>query len=243
MSLVIVELRREDNDHRIVYSTVKPKRMNTITMNTNTSSDNTTDSSGSIHHSPVLIPIAFQSAVACGDSTHPDDTACGKGDTHPHGKTNPLQEWAMIEINGELLLPSPLSSNNDGTSSSSSSSIFDSRTNVELGSISFETCQSATSSSASPKQAPVVPIMIIGTHELRGSIIELPQPFLCLQKHVRGAVRNQNHPMGIIDLTENEMDDVTDRNDTKTTTTTEYFVRGIVKYKFIFNQYPKTIMR
>ena len=27
--------------------------------------------------------------------------------------------------------------------------------------------------------------MIIGTHELRGTIIELQQPFICLQKHIQ----------------------------------------------------------
>lgn len=218
-------------------------------MDTGTHSETMNDTGGSNHHPPVLIPITFQSTtpprLERADCTQLHDNEGDviyqnhddNNDQRDHNRKQQLQEWAMIEINGELLIP-PLSSassatittstpsqdDSAATFTTSSTSIFDTRNNVELGSISFET-PSKSAKTDSEKLPPVVPIMIIGTHELRGTIIELQRPFLCLHKHVIEANGNNGDSA------------------TATTSTTEYVVRGIVKYKFIFNQYPKTIMR
>jgi hypothetical protein len=222
-------------------------------MDTGAYNETMSDTGGSNHHPPVLIPITFQSTTTPppaplertdftrhhdnkGDSIHQSHND-NKNDQHHHKRKQQLQEWAMIEINGELLIPplssassatmitsTPLQDDSAATFTTSSTSIFDTRNNVELGSISFET-PSKSAKTDTEKVPPVVPIMIIGTHELRGTIIELQRPFLCLQKHVIEANGNNGDAA------------------TATTSTTEYVVRGIVKYKFIFNQYPKTIMR
>ena len=63
------------------------------------------------------------------------------------------------------------------------------------------------------------PVMIIGTHELRGKVEDLAQPFCVLQK----AYNNKN---------------ADDDDDSK-----EYRITGLVNRKIVFNRYPKTIMR
>ena len=62
------------------------------------------------------------------------------------------------------------------------------------------------------------PVMIIGTHELRGTVEDLAQPFCVLQK---GLASN------------NDTDD----------NSKEYRITGLVNRKIVFNRYPKTIMR
>lgn len=57
------------------------------------------------------------------------------------------------------------------------------------------------------------PVMIVGSHELRGSIIKLKQPFAVLRKQ-KGS----------------ESD-------------VEYEVVGMITKKVLFDQYPKSIMR
>lgn len=57
--------------------------------------------------------------------------------------------------------------------------------------------------------------MILGSHELKGSVEELKQPFCVLKKQVD----------------ESDNDKVS------------YTVAGIITRKLLFNQYPKIIMR
>jgi hypothetical protein len=64
-------------------------------------------------------------------------------------------EWGMIELNGELCLP-----DNENNSTN----------DMELGSVHF-----ANDST---------PIMILGSHELKGSVVTLKQPFAVLKKRV-----------------------------------------------------------
>mmetsp|Transcript_26354 Transcript_26354/g.38922 ORF Transcript_26354/g.38922 Transcript_26354/m.38922 type:complete len:105 (+) Transcript_26354:55-369(+) len=70
---------------------------------------------------------------------------------------------------------------------------------LELGSLSFDDDET--------------PVIIVGSHELRGSTIKLKQPFAVLRKRKRG---------------ESEV---------------EYEVVGMVTTKILFDQYPKSIMR
>lgn len=65
-------------------------------------------------------------------------------------------EWAMIEINGELLLPS------------SSASSSNSHGMLELGALDWD------------EQG--LPRMIVGSHELQGKVEKLQQPYCVLQK-------------------------------------------------------------
>ena len=212
----------------------------TITANTSAGSASSNDgdsatSNGIDSHSSVLIPISFLPRTTRTEEEEDDDD-------HPNRiPKEKLQEWAMIEINGELILPPSLSSSTSTSTTSMDSgttiSMFDTRTNVELGSISFDTSH--------PSSSVVVPIMIIGTHELRGTIIELQQPFVCLQKHTKGMPRVPNDETAVPMMESDNDNDMDDRRRNATTpiVSTEYVIRGIVKYKFIFNQYPKTIMR
>jgi hypothetical protein len=59
--------------------------------------------------------------------------------------------------------------------------------------------------------------MICGTHELKGSVEELKQPFCVLRKQETGD--GNDHPQ------------------------TSYTINGIVTRKLLFTRYPKTIMR
>ena len=56
------------------------------------------------------------------------------------------------------------------------------------------------------------PVMTIGSHELKGKIETLKQPFAVMKKR-------------------------------KLEETTEYEIVGVVTKKFLFDQYPKSIMR
>lgn len=61
--------------------------------------------------------------------------------------------------------------------------------------------------------------MVVGTHELRGTIQDLAQPFVCLQPTTVGTGGED------------------------ATSSSGYIVTGIVNRKILFNQYPKTLMR
>jgi chromosome transmission fidelity protein 8 len=99
-----------------------------------------------------------------------------------------IPEWAMLELNGELILPPNDIENR-----------VDAKDSLELGSLAF--------------QADSTPIMIVGGHELKGSIVKLQNPFAILKKRIQ--------PEGPID----------------------YEVVGVVSKKLLFDQYPKSIMR
>ena len=94
----------------------------------------------------------------------------------------------MLELNGELILPPNDIENR-----------VDAKDSLELGSLAF--------------QADSTPIMIVGGHELKGSIVKLQNPFAILKKRIQ--------PEGPID----------------------YEVVGVVSKKLLFDQYPKSIIR
>ena len=62
-----------------------------------------------------------------------------------------------------------------------------------------------------------IPVLIVGTHEIKGKVENLKNDFAILKKVCH------------------------DTNATESNI--EYEVSGIVKKKLLFNQYPKTIMR
>ena len=69
-------------------------------------------------------------------------------------------------------------------------------------------------------------MLIIGTHELRGTAEDLSQPFCVLRKKRK----RQEHP--------SEED-----NGADSPQHCHYEIAGVVRRKYVFNQYPKTIMR
>mmetsp|Transcript_6562 Transcript_6562/g.13710 ORF Transcript_6562/g.13710 Transcript_6562/m.13710 type:complete len:141 (-) Transcript_6562:136-558(-) len=108
---------------------------------------------------------------------------------------NNSPEWAMIEINGEILQPTESTTPKDKENHPQSDATKD---QVELGSLWFD--------------ANEVPHMIVGTHELKGKVETLKQPFCVLEK------------------------------ESSTLSTTSYAVQGIISRKILFSQYPKTIL-
>jgi len=100
-------------------------------------------------------------------------------------------EWAMLELNGELLPPAELGKGNDEMSLLEANQ-------VELGSLHFTVDGK--------------PVMTVGSHEMKGNVEVLKQPFAIMKKHKQ------------------------DNN-------TEYEVVGVITKKFLFDQYPKSIMR
>ena len=58
------------------------------------------------------------------------------------------------------------------------------------------------------------PMMVLGSHQLKGSVETLKQPFCLLRKQYNHAKELQS-----------------------------YQIKGIVKQKYLFNNYPKVIMR
>lgn len=93
----------------------------------------------------------------------------------------------MLELNGELVMPS-----NDSENVVASDKL-------ELGSLSFADENT--------------PVMIVGGHELKGTVVKLQKPFAILKKRKRE---------------EGQVD---------------YEVVGVITKKLLFDQYPKSIMR
>jgi hypothetical protein len=75
-----------------------------------------------------------------------------------------------------------------------------------------------------------VPVLIIGSHELRGSIEPLAQPFCILEKQV-------------LEKEDDDDDDVDPKSKNVSSSSSCYHVRGIIDRKLLFRQYPKTLIR
>jgi Ctf8 len=73
--------------------------------------------------------------------------------------------------------------------------------------------------------------MIIGAHELKGSIEKLQQPFVILQ-------REESPPS----LLENDSSSSDTLKEEIIHSRTSYNIAGIVTYKLLFSKYPKTIL-
>jgi hypothetical protein len=104
----------------------------------------------------------------------------------------------MIELNGELISPVEF------PSSQECQSIFGSHGGVELGKLYFD-------SSATGKNNPIV---ILGNHQVKGSVETLKDPFCLFEKCYDSDGRLHS-----------------------------YNIKGIITTKYLFNNYPKVIMR
>jgi Ctf8 len=134
---------------------------------------------------------------------------CGKRKLNDGGD-EPIPEYALIEINGELLLPTSGSSpskneNRDPDESARNEPpLVDVASELELGAVDFVNDK---------------PIMILGSHELKGTIEDLKQPFCVLKKEHDSSADDGNK------------------------TNSQYTIQGVITKKILFNQYPKIIMR
>jgi chromosome transmission fidelity protein 8 len=83
-----------------------------------------------------------------------------------------IPEWGMLELNGELILPSM---DEKGIVHNG---------NLELGSLSFVNA--------------VTPTMIIGGHELKGKVVKLDKPFAMLKKRKRDKGETFYEVLGLV---------------------------------------------
>eukprot|EP00591_Stephanopyxis_turris_P010966 CAMPEP_0195512002 /NCGR_PEP_ID=MMETSP0794_2-20130614/4129_1 /TAXON_ID=515487 /ORGANISM="Stephanopyxis turris, Strain CCMP 815" /LENGTH=137 /DNA_ID=CAMNT_0040639715 /DNA_START=53 /DNA_END=466 /DNA_ORIENTATION=+ len=124
-------------------------------------------------------------------------------------------EWSLLELNGELILPSdPTVCNGQG----------DQR--MELGAVRFTNDGT--------------PVITVGSHELRGKIEKLQQPFVVMEKIFESTDTCENKD--IKDHCEQQHHGEMNR-DTEPGGGVQYHVAGVIRKKLLFDQYPKSIMR
>ena len=73
--------------------------------------------------------------------------------------------------------------------------------------------------------------MIVGSHELKGIVEKLKQPFCVLQKHVASDDDARS------DVSHQDLKNASDD------TATRYIIKGMITRKLLFQHYPKTILR
>ena len=112
------------------------------------------------------------------------------------------KEWTILELNGELIMPVDLPTENDPHSAVLGPD------QVELGSLHYHDKKTMK--------------MILGSHELKGTIEVLKQPFCIFEKERNGAAV---------------------ANGEEESSNVQYKVAGVITKKVLFNNYPKTIMK
>eukprot|EP00563_Minutocellus_polymorphus_P018654 CAMPEP_0197721120 /NCGR_PEP_ID=MMETSP1434-20131217/4275_1 /TAXON_ID=265543 /ORGANISM="Minutocellus polymorphus, Strain CCMP3303" /LENGTH=146 /DNA_ID=CAMNT_0043306079 /DNA_START=42 /DNA_END=482 /DNA_ORIENTATION=- len=129
------------------------------------------------------------------------------------------REWSLLELNGELIPPSvgPTESSSGGTVTTTTSG-----TRMELGSVRFS--------------SDGTPVMTLGSHELKGKVENLKQPFVVLKKKRKREDENGEGGGG-----GDSPDDMASAS--LSAASVSYEVAGIVKKKMLFDNYPKSIMR
>ena len=80
--------------------------------------------------------------------------------------------------------------------------------------------------------------MILGTHQLKGKIEILDEPFCIMEKLTKSDGDDNDSDDAMMDDVEDEADELL-----LSSSKTSYSIVGIIRRKFLFNQYPKTIMR
>jgi Ctf8 len=106
------------------------------------------------------------------------------------------KEWTMLELNGELVMPVDLPTENNPQS------VVLGPDHLELGSLHYHDATTLK--------------MILGSHEMKGNLQTLKEPFCVLEKQTNSNEEGEE---------------------------TQYRVAGIVTQKVLFNNYPKTIMK
>lgn len=111
------------------------------------------------------------------------------------------QEWSLLELNGEILPPKVPNEDDD----------------MELGKVKFD--DDGT------------PIMTIGTHEIKGKVQDLKQPFVVM-KALKRALGDDKE----VQIDEKRINLGGDGH-------MGYMIAGVVKNKLLFDRYPKSIMK
>mmetsp|Transcript_32571 Transcript_32571/g.50535 ORF Transcript_32571/g.50535 Transcript_32571/m.50535 type:complete len:125 (+) Transcript_32571:37-411(+) len=112
----------------------------------------------------------------------------------PIVKKDDPPKWALVELNGELIAPAEMPTTSD------SQIILGGEDRVELGRLHLT--------------ADGVPVMTLGSHQLKGTIDMLKNPFCVMKKEYGDSQALES-----------------------------YHIIGVVHERVIFNQYPKVIMR
>ena len=130
-----------------------------------------------------------------------------------------MKEWSLIELNGELIPPkTPMSSSELSTSSTLLNLDPSDSIKVELGSLYFD-----------PKGTPT---MIIGSHELKGSVQKLSNPLVLLRPDPDRLCKKRRTCL------ENESNkDIPSQDDAK-----GYIVAGVITQKILFNNSYRLLM-
>eukprot|EP01083_Nonionella_stella_P096654 271761_1 len=124
-------------------------------------------------------------------------------------------EWSLLELNGEIVPPKS-NPEEDG---------------MELGKVQFD--------------AEGTPVMTIASHELRGKVQHLKQPFVIMKPSgtKKRVVENErDHNSKRLKLDGNS-DTGTNGSSMDIDEGDGYEVAGIVTSKILFDRYPKSIMR
>jgi hypothetical protein len=125
------------------------------------------------------------------------------------------QEWSLLELNGEILGPKILPEDDEDM--------------MELGKVVMD------------KQG--VPIMTIGTHELKGKVEDLKQPFVVMKLRKRTNEDNNDDNGGINSTVADKRRKLESSGNMNMDVKEGYTIAGIVKSKMLFDRYPKSIMR
>lgn len=128
-------------------------------------------------------------------------------------------EWTVIELNGELVVPTEMP-----TAEKQLVKVVG-PDQVELGSLRF--------------QDEKTPVMVLGSHELRGTVESLKQPFCVFEKE-RGVAAISTAAPAHSTTTDNNDDK---ENSSQSQGELQYKVVGIITKKLLFNKYPKVIMK
>lgn len=125
----------------------------------------------------------------------------------------PAPEYAMIELNGILISPVEFPTDDECRS------VFGSDQRVELGKLYM----------VGPEK---IPTMILGSHQLKGKVKKLKDPFCLMEKrYTNGTTDDGNNNNSNVGLSSSSKQ------------IESYQIIGIVKEKFLFETYPKAIMR
>ena len=130
-----------------------------------------------------------------------------------HGDSSSCNsEWTVIELNGELVVPTELP-----TAENQLVKVVG-PDQVELGSLRF--------------QDEKTPVMVLGSHELKGTVEILKQPFCVFEKE-----------RGITTALSTSTENSDDKENGELQGDLQYKVVGIITKKLLFNKYPKVIMK
>lgn len=116
-----------------------------------------------------------------------------------HEDDDTPREWSLLELNGEILPPKTPNGDDD----------------MELGKVVFDDHGT--------------PVMTIGTHEIKGKVQDLKQPFVVIKARKR--------------TQRDEPDVQNDEKRIKMGGDRKMEITGFVKSKLLFDRYPKSIMK